>query len=72
MFTHAFGRCTPEQPRAGFVKQTEQRYIMTNEQLIPALAGFTLLAVLILAVWQLVSFLRSRRNREIAKKALTE
>lgn len=45
---------------------------MTNEQLIPALAGFTLLAVLILAVWQLVSFLRGRRNREIAKKALTE
>jgi len=45
---------------------------MTTEQFLPALAGFTLLAVLFVAVWMLLAFLRKRRNREIAKKALTE
>lgn len=45
---------------------------MTTEQFVPALAGFTLLVVLLVAVWLLLSFLRRRRNREIAKKALTE
>lgn len=45
---------------------------MTTDQLVPALAGFTLLAVLFVAVWLLLAFLRKRRNREIAKKALME
>lgn len=45
---------------------------MSTDQLIPVLAGFTLLAVLVVAVWQLLAFLRKRRNREIAKHALTE
>jgi hypothetical protein len=45
---------------------------MTTEQFLPALAGFTLLAILVVALWQLLAFLRKRRNREIAKKALTE
>jgi hypothetical protein len=45
---------------------------MSTDQFVPILGGFTLLAVLFIAVWQLLAFLRKRRNREIAKKTLTD
>jgi len=43
---------------------------MNNEQLIPTLALFTILAVLGLAIWQFMVFLRKRKNRQIAAHAL--
>lgn len=43
---------------------------MSNEQLIPTLALFTILAVLGLAIWQFMAFLRKRKNRQIAAHAL--
>jgi hypothetical protein len=43
---------------------------MSNEQLIPTLALFTIIAVLGLAIWQFAVFLRKRKNRQIAAHAL--
>lgn len=45
---------------------------MTTEQFLPALAGFTLVAILVVAVGMLLAFMRKRRNRAIVKKTLTE
>jgi hypothetical protein len=45
---------------------------MSGEQLIPALFAMTIGAVLLFAVWQLVVFLRNRRNRQIMKDVIND
>jgi hypothetical protein len=42
---------------------------MNSEQLVPLLMLFTIIAVLGLAVWQLMAFLSKRRNRIAAEHA---
>jgi hypothetical protein len=42
---------------------------MTSEQLVPLLMFMTLAAVLVLAVIQLMAFLKKRRNRNAATRA---
>jgi predicted PurR-regulated permease PerM len=42
---------------------------MSSEQLVPLLMLFTIIAVLGIAVWQLMAFLSKRRNRIAAQHA---
>jgi type II secretory pathway component PulF len=46
--------------------------VMDTSQLVPALMFMTLGAVIVIAVLQLIWFLRRRRNRDIAKDALLD
>jgi hypothetical protein len=45
---------------------------MSSEQLIPTLFAVTLGAALLFGVWQLVVFLRNRRNRQIMKDVIND
>ena len=45
---------------------------MSGDQLIPALFAITIGAALLFGIWQLVTFLRSRRNRQIMKDVIND